>query len=72
MGMAATKRLEEIIQETPELREEIEDFANFVWARRASNGKQFKEFDFDRLVGMGLQVPLNPNPQFKSEDDLWE
>lgn len=32
------------------------------------NGK--KEFDFRSLLGAGLTAPLNPNPRFKSDDDL--
>ena len=72
MGMATAKSLGEIIQELPEeLRDEVEDFAYYLLKKRASDGKRLKEFDFDRLVGMGLQAPLNPNPRFKSEDDLW-
>ncbi|MBI5300149.1 MAG: DUF2281 domain-containing protein [Deltaproteobacteria bacterium] len=71
--MATAKSLGRIIQELPEeLRNEVEDFAYYLWERRVSNGKQLKEFDFDRLIGMGLLAPLNPNPQFKNEDKLWE
>lgn len=39
MSMATAKRLEDIIQESPYLREEIEDFANFVWEKHASESK---------------------------------
>jgi len=31
-----------------------------------------KAYDWDRLVGIGLKAPLNPNPRFTNEDDLWE
>jgi hypothetical protein len=26
---------------------------------------------FRSLLGIGLGAPLNPNPRFKSDDDLW-
>lgn len=29
------------------------------------------DFDFNSLLGIGLKAPLNPNPRFKTEDDLW-
>jgi hypothetical protein len=28
-------------------------------------------YDFRRLLGIGLRAPLNPKPEFSSEDDLW-
>ena len=71
----ATKSLEEILQELPkEARHELEDFANYLWERRGSASGPLKEkdFDFDSLLGMALKAPLNPNPRFKSDDDLWE
>lgn len=27
--------------------------------------------NFSRWLGMGLQAPQNPNPRFRSDDDLW-
>jgi hypothetical protein len=30
-----------------------------------------KETDFRSWLGMGLKAPLNPRPQFRTEDDLW-
>ncbi len=27
--------------------------------------------DFRSWLGLGLRQPLNPNPRFRSEDDLW-
>jgi hypothetical protein len=27
--------------------------------------------DFQSLLGIGLKAPLNPNPRFKTEDELW-
>lgn len=34
--------------------------------------EQKKPYDFSRLLGCGLKGPLNPNPKFKSDDELWE
>jgi len=31
-----------------------------------------REVDFSRWLGMGLKAPQNPNPRFKTHDDLWE
>lgn len=31
-----------------------------------------KRTDFSSLLGAALKAPLNPNPRFKTEDDLWE
>ena len=28
--------------------------------------------DFKSLLGIGMRVPMNPNPKFKNEDDLWK
>lgn len=72
MGMA-TKPLEEILRGLPaDARYELEDFANYLWERRGPASERFQEEDFDDLLGMALQAPLNPNPRFKSDDDLWE
>lgn len=27
--------------------------------------------DFSRWLGIGLQAPQNPQPRFRSDDDLW-
>jgi len=27
--------------------------------------------DFRSLIGIALKAPLNPNPKFRTEDDLW-
>jgi hypothetical protein len=27
--------------------------------------------DYRSWLGLGLKAPLNPNPRFRSEDDLW-
>lgn len=37
----------------------------------AEREKAKSEFDFHSLLGIGLKAPLNPNPRFKTEDDLW-
>lgn len=31
-----------------------------------------KTADFKSLRGLGLGVPLNPEPRFQSDDELWE
>ena len=36
MGMATAKRLEEILVEIPEIRGEVEDFANYLWEKNHS------------------------------------
>lgn len=71
----AEKTLESILKElSEEDRRKLEDFANYLrekHGRKASQSKS-EEFNFDRLEGLALKAPLNPNPQFNSEDDLWE
>jgi hypothetical protein len=29
------------------------------------------KFDFSSFLGIALKYPENPNPKFKTEDDLW-
>ncbi|MCP5463983.1 MAG: hypothetical protein H7A33_03065 [Deltaproteobacteria bacterium] len=36
-----------------------------------SKNKQ-TDFDFHTLHGLALKAPKNPNPRFKTEDDLWK
>lgn len=31
-----------------------------------------KPGDFSKWIGLGKQVPVNANSQFKSDDDLWK
>lgn len=33
MGVGTAKRLEEILATSPEIREEVEDFANYLWEK---------------------------------------
>lgn len=40
--------------------------------KEALEAVERKKYDFGRLLGIGLKAPLNPNPRFKSEDDLWK
>jgi hypothetical protein len=43
--------------------------------RRVSEGKSeasIPKTDFRALLGIGLKVPINPNPKFTNEDQLWE
>lgn len=38
----------------------------------ASQKKPHRDFSaFEKLIGIGLRGPTNPNPRFKDEDDLW-
>ena len=42
---------------------------------RVSEGKSeavIPRMDFRALLGIGLKVPINPNPKFTNEDQLWE
>lgn len=34
--------------------------------------EQKKPYDFSKLLGAALKAPLEPNPRFTNEDDLWE
>jgi hypothetical protein len=34
--------------------------------------KKAKVTNFRSLLGIGAKVPLNPNPKFTTEDQLWE
>lgn len=45
------------------IREVLREFAERERAK--------SDFDFHSLLGIGLKAPLNPNPRFKTEDDLW-
>lgn len=33
---------------------------------------QNKKFDFSKWQGLATQTPINPNPRFSSDDELWE
>jgi hypothetical protein len=33
--------------------------------------REQENFDFKSLIGIGLGGKPNPNPRFKTEDDLW-
>lgn len=69
----AKKKLEEVIRGlSEEDRHKIEDYAHYLSERHKSETSGTKGFDIDRVIGMALKEPLNPNPQFKNEDDLWE
>ena len=51
------------------------DFEEYLRLKQAAGQKlqnQKKRFDFHSLHGLALKAPLNPNPRFKTEDDLWE
>ncbi len=39
----------------------------------AKSARKRKEpFDFEKWRGLALKGPLNPNPKFLSDDDLWK
>jgi hypothetical protein len=70
------------IKVTPEFERELRQYMKRHGLKRKSDAvrqavheavarKGKKEFDFNLLLGAGLKAPLNPNPRFKSEDDLW-
>jgi hypothetical protein len=43
--------------------------------RRVSEGKSeaiIPKTDFRSWIGIAAKGPANPNPRFKSEDDLWK
>lgn len=44
MGMATAKRLEEILATSPEIRDEVEDFANYLWERNYSVERKPPQF----------------------------
>lgn len=43
--------------------------AVFEAVRQLRGGQE--AVDFRTWIGIGLAAPLNPDPQFKSEDELW-
>jgi hypothetical protein len=34
--------------------------------------KQPKQVDFSSWIGLGVQAPVNDQPQFNSDNDLWK
>ncbi len=34
--------------------------------------KSIKSIDFSTWIGLAKNVPVNPKPRFKSDDDLWK
>jgi len=37
----------------------------------AERARPTKKYDFRSLIGVALRGKENPNPRFKTEDDLW-
>ena len=54
-----------IKQKTEAIRKAVHEVAEKVEAST-------KEGEFRHLLGIGLKAPVNPNPRFKTEDELWE
>lgn len=51
------------------------DFEEYRRLKQAANQAlptQKPKFDFHTLHGLALKAPLNPNPLFETEDDLWK
>lgn len=74
MNKMTQRSLEEVIKMVPELRPQLEKYANDLLAQTTPQDlREPKEkFDYSHLLGLGLKAPLNPNPRFKNDDDLWE
>lgn len=69
---------------TPEFEEALGEFMRLRHVRTKSDAirlaiqeaverehRRSKAPDFSRWLGMALRVPGNPNPRFRSDDDLW-
>ncbi len=71
------------INVTKEFEQDLKFLMNFLNMKRKSDVIRYavhevaerirrkQKFDFDALMGIALKYPANPNPRFKSEDDLW-
>lgn len=35
------------------------------------SAKKAKPCDFQEWIGLGLKAPINKNPRFQNDDDLW-
>jgi len=57
MGMARAKPLEEILAERPDIREEVEDFANYLRLQRLPKKKKTPQFDWMGAL-KGIDEPL--------------
>jgi hypothetical protein len=67
---------------TPEFAKDLRTFMKQRKIKRKSDAirlavhelaeRSRKDFDFRSLIGLALSDNPNPNPRFKSEDDLWE
>jgi hypothetical protein len=68
---------------TPEFERDLKLFMRRKGIKRKSDAirtalREFAErervksdCDFHSLLGIGLKTPVNPNPRFKTEDELW-
>ncbi len=71
--METDRNLNQIIKQlSPEAKDEVADFARFLLEKRPQRTSKKKRIDFESLRGIALKAPLNPNPRFKTEDDIYE
>jgi hypothetical protein len=72
------------LQLTPEFEEELAEYMRLRRVRTKSDAvrlavreavarerRQPMNSDFSKWLGLGVRVPENPEPKFKSDDDLW-
>jgi hypothetical protein len=75
ISVNVTPELEQALSEYMKVRhidEEAEAIrAAIVEAAERVRQPQAQVPDFFSWIGMGLKAPLNPNPRFSSDDDLW-
>ena len=70
------------LQTTPEFEEDLKRIMEQKALKTKSEAVRFAvhetaerlqaKFDYSTLLGLGNVGPTNPNPRFKSDDDLWE
>jgi Arc/MetJ-type ribon-helix-helix transcriptional regulator len=75
ISVELTPELEQALSEYMKLRH-IGEEAEAIRAAVAEAAEQARQHqaqapDFSAWIGLGLRAPLNPNPRFRSDDDLW-
>ena len=71
------------LQTTPEFEEDLKRIMEQKTLKTKSEAVRFavhetaarlkaKSFNYSKLLGLGNVGPTNPNPRFKSDDDLWK
>jgi hypothetical protein len=75
LNINLTKAFEEDLERYMELRH-ISTKAEAIRTaiRDGINQATFQTVDvhFDKWIGLGLEVPINKNAKFQSDDDLWK